>query len=508
MKKYFYIMNILTVLTLIFIFIGIFSSVYAVTILHNGNIVDDFFSVFFWLATLFFGIQSLSFMLAFRRSKYKYDTTTSNSFIKSYREKIAILVPIYNEDINMAMTNLMAIYSNVGNIAKLYILDDSTNDTSTKLREISDKMNAVYIHRTDRTGYKAGALNNALKNFVNQEYVTVLDIDQMPSPDFVRETVNLLDNNPDAAFIQVPQYYANTDASALAEMAEAQQFIFYEILTEGKSVLGSLFSCGTNVIYRRSALAEVNYFDRTNLVEDIATSVNMISKGYKGLYYNKKLVFGRAPTTMEGYINQQWRWSAGSLALMKKIFKNIIFKRKYGLKMKIDWFATSTWYLFGWFYLMFLLAPILDIFHVRVLIMNPYIYILAWLPYTIVLMFTFIMTHVDKGAPMKYVFYNMAANLVLFPLSISVTLSVILKKKKPFTTARTGGKLPWYKFLPQIIIMVSIFIASSILTYEGGFYNYITAFWGYFQFMLLTPIFILNRTPRESSIDIPVFKDY
>ena len=176
--------------------------------------------------------------------------------------------------------------------------------------------------------------------------------------------------------------------------------------------------------------------------------------------------------------------------------------------MKIDWLATSTWYLFGWFYLMFLLAPILDIFHVRILVMSPYIYLLAWVPYTIVLMFTFIMTHVDKGAPLKYVFYNMAANLVLFPLSISVTLSVILKKKKPFTTARTGGKLPWYKFLPQLIIMAAIFIASSILAYRGGFYNYVTAFWGFFQFMLLMPIFVLNRTPKESSMDFPVFKDY
>jgi len=508
MKKYFYLMNILTFLTLIFIFIGIFSSVYSITILHHGNIVDDFFSLFFWAATLFFGIQSLSFMLAFRRSKYKYNTTTSNSFIKSHRGKIAILVPIYNEDINMVITNLMAIYSNVTSIAKLYILDDSTNNSSEKIKEISNKINAVYIHRTDRTGYKAGALNNALKNFVNEEYVAVMDIDQMPSPDFVRETVELLDNNKDVAFVQVPQYYVNTDAGVLPEMAEAQQFIFYEILTEGKSVLGSLFSCGTNVIYRKSALAAVNYFDETNLVEDIATSVNMISNGYKGLYYNKKLVFGRAPTTMEGYINQQWRWSSGSLALMKKIFKQIIFKRGHSLKTKIDWLATSTWYLFGWFYLIFLLAPILDVFHVRILVMNPYIYILAWMPYTIVLMFTFIMTHIDKGAPLKYVFYNMAANLVLFPLSISVTLSVILKKKRPFTTARTGGKLPWYKFSPQIIIMIAVFIASSILAYEGGFYNYITAFWGYFQFMLLTPIFILNRIPKESSMDFPVFKDY
>ena len=504
LKKYFYVMNILTVLTIIFIFIGISSSIYSITILHHGNIIDDFFSLFFWLATVFFGIQSLSFMFSFRRSKYNYQNTISDGFLKGYRDKMAILVPIYNENPEMATYNLTAIYSAAGDLANLYILDDSTDDSSTKIKELSERLGATYIHRIDRTGYKAGALNNALK-IIPEEYVTVIDIDQTPAPDFVRETVELLDNNPDVAFVQVPQFYANTDSGVLSEMAEAQQFIFYEILTEGKSVLGSLFSCGTNVIYRKSALKSVGYFDETNLVEDITTSVNLISKGYKGLYYNKKLVFGRAPVTMEGYINQQWRWSAGSLALMPKIFKNIIFSRKYGMKMKLDWLATSTWYLFGWFYLVFLLAPIFDVLGIRMLVMNTYVYILAWMPYTIILMFTFIMTHIDKHAPLKYVLYNMSANLVLFPLSISVTLSVLMKRKKPFTTARTGGKLPLYKFSPQIIMMILIGISAFILVYRGGFYNYITAFWGFFQIILLAPVFLLNRASKESSLDFPVF---
>ena len=505
MKRYFYIMNVLTILTIIFIFIGISSSIYSITILHDGNIVDDFFSFFFWFATLFFGIQSLSFMFSFRRSKYTYSKTITDVFTKGHREKMAILVPIFNENPEMVMYNLIAIYSSASNIANLYVLDDSTDGSSKEIKGLSDRLGANYIHRTDRTGYKAGALNNALK-IIPEEYVAVIDIDQVPAPDFVRETVELLDNNSDIAFVQVPQFYVNTDSGILAEMAEAQQFIFYEILTEGKSVLGSLFSCGTNVIYRKSALKSIGYFDETNLVEDIATSVNLIANGYRGLYYNKKLVFGRAPVTMEGYINQQWRWSAGSLALMPRIFKNIIFNKKYDLKTKLDWTATSTWYLFGWFYLIFLLAPILDVLGIRMLVMNPYTYILAWMPYTVILMFTFVMTHIDKHAPLRYVLYNMSANLVLFPLSISVTLSVLLKRRKPFTTARTGGKLPLYKFSPQIIMMVLIGISSFILVYRGGFYNYITAFWGFFQLFLLTPVFLLNKESKESLMDFPAFK--
>ncbi|WP_287961504.1 glycosyltransferase family 2 protein [Acidiplasma sp.] len=509
MKKYSFLMNIITLLSIIFIFIGIFSLGYSIIILHySRSIITFLFSFYFWLATLFFGIQSLALMLSYRRSKYKYSNTVpkSNIFLRSHVKKIAVLVPIYNEDKDMVARNLMAIHSSASQMVTLYILDDSTNNSSEAIKEIANRIDAVYIHRTDRSGYKAGALNNALKNFVNEEYVSVIDIDQMPSHDFIKEVVALLDNNEDVAFVQLPQYYANTDANVLAEMAQAQQFMFYEILTEGKSISGSLFSCGTNVIYRKSALAAVNYFDETNLIEDMATSINMISMGYRGLYYNKKLVYGRAPVTMEGYVNQQYRWAAGSIGLIKRIFKNILFKRKYSLAMKIDWLATSLWYLFGWFYLIFLLSPLFNIFGIYVSALNIYVYLLAWILYPLILTMTFVLVYMDRGAPLKSVFYNLAANLILFPISISATFGVIFKGGRSFKTARTGGKLPWYKFSPQIIIMIVLFVASSMLVYKGGILDIITAFWGFYQFVLLTPVFVLNRASKESSLDSSVLK--
>ncbi len=499
--------NIMSILSMIFIIVGITSSLYSIIVLKNGTIFDYSFTLWFWFATVFFGIQSMSYFLSFRRSSYKYKSTIESSYNMLLRDKVAILVPIYNEEPDMVTNNLIAIYSNNGNIAEVYVLDDSTKGDSSYIIDLCNKLGMKYVHRINRRGYKAGALNDVLKT-LDVDYVSVIDIDQMPSPDFIRETVSLLDKNPDVGFVQVPQIYVNTDSGVLAEIAQAQQFIFYEILTEGKSVTGTLFSCGSNVIYRLKALKSVNYFDESNIVEDIATSVNLIGNGWRGLYYNKKLVFGRAPVTMEGYINQQWRWMSGSLALMPKIFKKIIFNKKYTFKERLDWFATSTWYTFGWFYLIFLLAPVMDIFGIKVLTINPTLYFFAWMPYTILLMTTFILSHIDKGAQLKFVFYNMAANLLIFPLSISVTISVLRKKMKPFTTARTGGKVPWHKFWPQFLIMFLLILSLIILIYKHSIYNDITAFWAFFQFFLLLPIFFLNKTPKKSSIDENSFKNF
>jgi len=499
------IVNIMTIVSIFFIFVGIIASLYAGLVMKHGTVIEYTFTLWFWLASVFFGIQSISYFLSFRRSRDKYLETIDNGYVSGIQGRVAVLVPIYNEDQEMVMTNLIAIYSNAKDNADVYVLDDSTKGDSSYIIELCKRLGMKYIHRENRRGYKAGALNDVLKT-LDEPYACVLDIDQMPSPDFLRETTAILDKNPGIGFVQVPQIYSNSDSSLLAEIAQAQQFIFYEILTEGKSVSGTLFSCGTNVVYRVEALKSVGYFDESSIVEDIATTVNMAIKGWTGIYFNKKLVFGRAPVTMQGYVNQQWRWMYGSLTLMPKILKTIMFNKNFSPKQRLDWFATTTWYTFGWFYLIFLLSPILDILGIRVLTISNLLYFLAWLPYTMLVMTTFVLSHVEKKAPLRFVFLNMAANILIFPLSISATISALLKKSRPFTTARTGGKVPWSHFWPQITIMVFLFIASIYMVIQNNVYTDISAFWGFFQFMLLVPVFFLNRTPRESSIDSPVFK--
>jgi len=284
-------------------------------------------------------------------------------------------------------------------------------------------------------------------------------------------------------------------------MVSGQQFIFYEILTEGKSVLNTLFLCGTNIIYRKSALENVGYFDETNITEDIATSIKMLVKGYKAIYYNKKLVYGRAPTTLEGYMNQQYRWAFGSLGLFRTIFRNIVMNRKLPRTLRFDWFVTSTWFTFGWFYLMFLIAPILDLIGIKVMSLTPLLYFVAWLPYSILILSLFFITHFEKGAPLKTVFYNMSINVIMFTMSISATISLLMKKKKPFITARTGGTVPWYKFTVQFVLMALLAYSALMLAIKGTVYDYVTSFWASFDLILLLPIFFMNRTPKPSLMD-------
>lgn len=496
--------QLLLYLTIAFIFLGVAASFYSLAILHEGGVADDVFSILFWLANLFFGVQTLSFLLSYKRSRYLYHENRDDELIYTTSSKVAILVPLYNEDPVMVEKNLLAIVKNRDYNSTVYVLDDSNDGSFEVNRELYDRLGLPYFHRTDRRGYKAGALNEALKN-TNEEYIAVIDIDQTPAPNFVKNTLSILEKNRDVGYVQVPQYCTNLDAGPLATMSQAQQFVFYEVLMEAKSVSGSVFSCGTNNIYRREALKSANYFDETNLTEDIATSINMLEKGWRGLYYNEKLVYGRAPVTMKGYVNQQWRWMRGSLALMPKIFRKIIFNAKYDAKERLDWLASALWYLNGWAYLIFLLAPVLVILNVYVLSLNYVLYIFLWMPYSLFSILSFLLIHIMKKAKPVFLYYNMAANIMLFPISIEASLSSVLRINKPFTTARTGASLPLYELWPQILMIGLLSLAFVYLIKLGGIYNYVTAFWAAFQISLLALIFAVNREPHRSEVDNPVF---
>lgn len=162
-------------LDVFFIFVGVGASGEA-SYAPGSTYSDDVFSTMFWKANIFFGIQTLTYVTHFKRSITEYKKTVENALIKNQRKKMAILVPMYNEEHEMVSANLIAIVNAAKEMANIYVWDDSTKGTDKNYRELCDKLRIPYIHRIDRHGYKAGALNEVLPT-LTEEYVTVVDID-------------------------------------------------------------------------------------------------------------------------------------------------------------------------------------------------------------------------------------------------------------------------------------------------------------------------------------------
>ena len=77
---------------------------------------------------------------------------------------------------------------------EIQVLDDSTDETVKVAEAVVAKyaeqgFDISYIHRTDRTGFKAGALENGNK-IAKGELLAIFDADFVPKPDCLRKLVD------------------------------------------------------------------------------------------------------------------------------------------------------------------------------------------------------------------------------------------------------------------------------------------------------------------------------
>ncbi len=130
---------------------------------------------------------------------------------------------------------------------KVWILDDGP---SREIEAIAAWHGATYVTRADRSGAKAGNINNALR-LARGDFVVIFDADHAPLPSFLERTMSCF-VDPRIAFVQTPQSYRNRVVNRVAAGAHEQQALFYGPILRGKNAAGAVFSCGTNVIFRRS----------------------------------------------------------------------------------------------------------------------------------------------------------------------------------------------------------------------------------------------------------------
>src|SRR5262249_5672344 len=99
---------------------------------------------------------------------------------------VTIQLPLYNE--MYVADRLIAAVCAIQyprELLEIQVLDDSTDETrgiaeAAVRRFTAEGIDIKYLHRTDRTGYKAGALEAGLKQ-ARGEFVGIFDADFIPS---------------------------------------------------------------------------------------------------------------------------------------------------------------------------------------------------------------------------------------------------------------------------------------------------------------------------------------
>jgi cellulose synthase (UDP-forming) len=264
---------------------------------------------------------------------------------------VDVLVPVYGEPVEVVEPTLSAAASITGADVRVHLLDDGGDDA---MQALARRVGAEYHRRAGSEGAKAGNINAALTQ-TSGEFVVVLDCDHVPSRRFLDRTLGHMSDER-VAFVQTPQYYANHDRGAVARAAWAQQALFFGAIARGKDALGSIFCCGTNVIFRRSALESVGGFPTHSVTEDFELSIELHRRGWKSVYLPEVLAQGLGPEDMSSYVSQQQRWARGCLAGARSAWR-----ARLPARVRAQYLLSSMYFLSGWTLLVYMSFPVVRI---------------------------------------------------------------------------------------------------------------------------------------------------
>ena len=432
--------------------------------------LDRLFAVFLLGAELFIFTHAIAYLLTTIKATGRYTITKERVFAPAVEPATAVIIAAFNEEPSLLEETVISAINLDYAQKKVCIVDDSTNeDLRRGIQDLAQRYGCVYVHRRNRRGYKAGAINDLMKT-LSQKYMAVFDADQKPVHNFLNQTIPFLEEDPKLAFIQTPQFYNNTENSPVAFGAAHQQAVFYEYICEGKSVSDAMFSCGSNIVYRTDALRSIGGFNEKSVTEDFATAFRLHLKRWKSLYYNYVYVYGLGPESLSGYFTQQMRWALGTLGVFKSVILEF-FRRPRSLHSGQWWeyFVSGSYYLVGWANLFFIICPVsFLLFNIRPLIADPIFYAAAFLPYFIFSMGTFYLSMGSRGYKARALLIGQSLGFISIWVLLNAAVMALFNVKRPFgvTPKGAGEKLSVRYIMPQLTLMILSLAAVGVGIYR------------------------------------------
>ena len=222
---------------------------------------------------------------------------------------------------------------------EIQILDDSTDDTTEqcyrKVEELKARgFDAVCIHRTDRTGFKAGALEAATK-VAKGEFLLILDADFVPEPDLLQKTIHFF-TDEGVGLVQTRWGHINREYNLLTRVQGMYLDGHFAMEQTARNRSGRFFTFnGTAGMWRKCVIGDAGGWSHDTLTEDMDLSYRVHLKGWRFIYLYDVVTPGELPVDMDGFKSQQHRWTKGSIQVCQKILLDI-WRSKAPLKAKVE----------------------------------------------------------------------------------------------------------------------------------------------------------------------------
>ena len=244
---------------------------------------------------------------------------------------VTVQLPLYNEPAVAArLIDAVAALDWPAERLEIQVLDDSTDETSALCAERvaaarARGLTVTHLRRSERTGYKAGALD-AGRKLARGELLAVLDSDFVVPPSFLRDTVPAF-AAPDVAMVQARWEHLNRDASLLTRVQALLLDGHFAIEQRARAARGHIFNFnGTAGLWRATAIEEAGGWHADTLTEDLDLSYRTAltaHRRWRFVYLPQVAVPAELPEHMSAFRTQQFRWAKGSIEVARKLVATV-----------------------------------------------------------------------------------------------------------------------------------------------------------------------------------------
>ena len=281
--------------------------------------------------------------LLFNYLKYRNKLDDSPKFDLNNPEEIpfvTIQLPVYNELYVMKrlLKNIAKIDYPIEKL-EIQVLDDSTDEsvltTAIQIKKIKALgIDIQHIQRTNRQGFKAGALKEGLKT-AKGEFIAIFDADFLPKANWLRQTIPYF-KDAQLGVVQTKWSHINRNYSTLTKIQAFALDAHFTLEQVGRNSKGHFINFnGTAGVWRKECIYDAGNWEGDTLTEDLDLSYRAQFRNWKFKYLEKVETPAELPVVISAARSQQFRWNKGGAENFQKMIKRILRNKNSSFKTKI-----------------------------------------------------------------------------------------------------------------------------------------------------------------------------
>lgn len=266
---------------------------------------------------------------------------------------VSVHLPCCNEPPEMviaAIDSLHALEHPPGARLEILVIDNNTRDPALwqPVRDHVERLTAAaqrphtrlrFFHLASWPGYKAGALNFALRETdPAAQVVAVVDADYIVQPDWLQRLLGHF-ADPLVAVVQSPQAHRCWQHDLWRRCMNWEYEGFFRLGMHHRNERGAIIQHGTVTLIRAQSLREAEGWDENCVCEDTELGLRLLERGWRAIYVDQDAGRGLTPDDFAAYKSQRQRWAQGAMQILRGHARALLLPGRLSLAQRYHFVA-------------------------------------------------------------------------------------------------------------------------------------------------------------------------